>query len=101
MRTEHRRTRFLVNGLIAGVVLGGVGYGAAAPPSVVKQPKTLVTVPGPIVGFAQDDKHLAWLTRGGRCGYRLQIRALIRRRTVTIDGVSCIDSDQSDLLNEL
>lgn len=103
MRTEHRRTRFWVTGLIAGVVLGGVGYGAAATPSVVKppQPKTLVTVPGPIVGFAQDGNHLAWMTRAGRCGYRLQIRALSRRRTVAIDGVACIDSDQSDLLNEL
>jgi Tol biopolymer transport system component len=79
MRPEHRPTRFLVNGLIAvGVVLGGVGYGAAATPTVFKltRPRTLVTVPGPIVGFAQDGTNIVWARGGVACGGIIQLKSL-------------------------
>ena len=71
--------RLLVNGLIAvAVVLGGVGYGAAATSSVVEppRPKTLLTVPGRIVAFAQDETHIVWANGGAACGRVVQLKSL-------------------------
>jgi TolB protein len=89
---------------VLAALMGFVFASGAAPhPSVgAGRPQTLVLTSDEIEGFAQDGRHIAWITRGGRCGNRLSIRALGARRTVTVNGIACTDNpDQRGFAGEL
>ena len=61
-----------------GLVSAVVAHGATATPSAFKppRPRTLVTVSGPIVGFAQDGNHIVWGNGYAPCGRIVQLRTL-------------------------
>jgi Tol biopolymer transport system component len=79
----------MVNGLIAvGIVLGGVGDGAAATSSVLQppRPKTILTIPGPIVALAQDGTNIVWANGGAACGGIIQLKSLSTGAARFLDG---------------
>lgn len=83
--------------LVALTTLVWVQLPTPAAVSSRERVRILVASASEIDAFAEDGGDIAWITRGGRCGDRLHIRA--NGRTRTINRIACTDNpDQSELL---
>jgi WD40-like Beta Propeller Repeat len=105
MTRRHRVTRTAGLAIAAALVMAAgtaairasaAGGGRASG----HEPRTLVSTSDNIRLFAQDGNYLAWITEGGRCGFRLHLRELRTGRTRTIDGVGCSGEDREGLWSD-
>ena len=74
---------------VAGATLVGA---SAATPATHSAPKTLATLPRPVLAFAHDGGRIAWMTVGRPCGVVVEMRAVTAKRPTTLtraNGATC------------
>ena len=81
---------------LAALTLSALLLAAAARPTSILRPQTLVRVSSPIRGFALDGKRIAWLTGtdGRKCVRILHVRSLVARRTDTARQTGCTSDSE-------
>jgi Tol biopolymer transport system component len=96
----------VVAALAVALVSACVAQGATAKPSAFTPPRpsTLLTVPGPIVGFAQHGDHVVWGNGNARCGRIVELRRLSTRKSTFLDsprGPTCAETEHGGMQHDM